>query len=381
MTLKKIAFAAAAAALAALISGCGRAKVDFNDYLTLECDGYDTVGYADYNFDYERMVNENLQAFGLSENAGEMEEMGVYLLIEDYVSGKLDKTDELSNGDTVTYEWDVNDERLEEVFPIKVTHDNKTLEISGLKEAETFDPFQNLKVTFTGIAPKGEVSISGESGEVSGLNYTADKNTGLSNGDKITVSVDTSSGDINDYCMKYGLIPSVTEKEYTVEGLSSYAATFEDIPEDIRNKMDTNAQDTLKAYVAGKWADPKTFKGMKLIGNYFIYPKDSSLNVSVNNYVYFVYKVTALNKDDDNKEFSYYYYSYYTDVMPLDDGTCSYDLSSMSTPTSSDWFSSGDSFSTGNYRYYGYQDLDSLFSKQVTAKIDKYRYESTVKDK
>ena len=377
MKTNKIIMAAAAAAALVLLAGCGRTKIDLNNYLTLEPSGFDTAGKVSTSFDYDALVSDNLKAFGLSDNAGEEEELGVMMRIEEYISGDLDKDTGLSNGDTVTYTWDVNEARLEELFPVDIVCENKTLDITGLEEGEKFDPFENIKVTFSGVAPNGDVSISDSDSEVSGLLYLPDKIGGLSNGDKVVVTVSAPSGELDDYCRGYGKIPTATEKEYTVEGLSAYAMKLDDIPQDTLDKMDKNAQDSLKAYTAANWVEPESFKGMKLLGNYFVYPKDSSISVSPTNYVYFVYEVTALNADDNNKPFNYYYYSYYTDVMLLEDGTCSFDLSSMGVPEGNEFY--GETFSTGKYYYKGYRDLDSLFNKQITAKIDKYAYENTVK--
>ena len=101
-----------------------------------------------------------------------------------------------------------------------------------------FDPFENVKVTFEGIAPYGSVSISEGKSDVSNLEYIADVWDGLSNGDKITVTVESpNDDDILDYCMGYGKIPSATEKEYTVEGLAGYVMSLDEIPQDVLDKI------------------------------------------------------------------------------------------------------------------------------------------------
>ena len=72
-------------------------------------------------------------------------------------------------------------------------------------------------------------------------------------------------------------------------------------------------------------------------------------------------------KNDENKQ----------DYHGSPSGACSFDLSSMGVPEGNEFY--GETFSTGKYYYKGYRDLDSLFNKQITAKIDKYAYENTVK--
>lgn len=68
--------------------------------------------------------------------------------------------------------------------------------------------------------------------------------------------------------------------------------------------------------------------------------------------------------------------------MLLEDGTCSFDLSTATVPKGSVFFgvASGEIYWAADKIYFtGYGDLDSLFNKQVTSKIGEYKYESTVK--
>lgn len=387
MKFKTFVLGAAIAAFALLMTGCGRTAVNLNDYVTVNYEGYNTVGVAEYDFDYEKMIEDNPKAFGLSKDHSSDDTIEVLFDINQYIDGGLDKTEELSNGDTINFKWDIsNEEALNENYPISLEYSDITINVEGLDEPESFDPFANVKVTFSGIAPNGTVSIdSNEKGELDELVYTADVNEGLSNGDKVKVKVDSYSDSLNEYCLKYGKVPSATEKEYTVEGLASYVMSLDKIPKEVLDKMDTHAQDTFKAHVASAWNDSETLKNITLIGNYFVYPKDS-INVYTQNYLYFVYKIDAENMDDKEKKgqtFSYYYYSYFKDIMILEDGICSYDLNEMTVPQGSSFFGSvsGEAFSTGDHYYIGYKDLDSLFNKQITSKIGEYSYESTVEEK
>ncbi len=255
-------------------------------------------------------------------------------------------------------------------------------EVSGLEQAEEFNPFDYITVTYEGFAPYGKLNIS-KNGEnpVYGISYRADKADGLSNGDKVVVRAEAGS-DITEYCFGKGYAPSETEREFTVSGLASYATKLNLIPAEAMTKMDTHAQDVFKANVAKNWNDSgESLKDIKLIGNYFLIPKDSSISTNTYNYVYFIYKITAENSEKDSA-FDYYYYSYYTNIILLDDGTCSFDLNDITVPEGSSFFGlvSGEAFSTGEYYYKGYEDLDSLFNKHITAKIDKYQYESTVEE-
>lgn len=367
-----------AAMLVLTMTGCGRTSINLNDYVTISYDGYDTIGTASYTFDREAMIMEHSEAFGMSSGIDWQALQADYLLY-DCISGSLDKTTGLSNGDTITFHWDnVDIKTLEENYKIKLNYSDISESITGLETAETFDPFTNIGVIFEGTAPNGTVKIQKDASALGGLNYVPDKNNGLSNGDEITVTLNAAYGDsVEDYCRSQGKIPSVTEKKFTVSGLPSYAMSLDEIPQESIEKMDNQAQETFRANVAKSWTDSNSMKGISLIGNYLLSPKDSSMNVYTHNYLYFVYKIDAENWDNNKEVFSYYYYTYFTDIMLLEDGTCSFDLSNSVYPRG---MYGSESFSTGKYHYEGYQDLDTLFNKQVTSKIDQYIYESTVQE-
>ena len=67
MKIKQILIAGAAALLL-LASGCGRTAVNLDDYVSLETDGLNTKGTASLSVDFEKMVDDNPDAFGLSDD-------------------------------------------------------------------------------------------------------------------------------------------------------------------------------------------------------------------------------------------------------------------------------------------------------------------------
>lgn len=365
--------------IALCLSGCGAKTIDLNEYLTIECNGIDTAGKAKFSVDVEQLVEDNAEALGL-DGASFGSLLTVYDDFYSRLDGELDKTSELSNGEKITFKWDdIDTKKFKEKYSVKLNFSDVPYEVNGLEEAKEFDPFEYITVTCEGFAPYGKLNIA-KNGEnpVHGISYRSDKSDGLSNGDKVIITAEAGS-DFREYCLDKGYIPASSEFEYTVSGLASYAAKLDIIPTDSMVKMDNHAQDVFNANVAQNWNDSESLKGIKLIGNYFLTPKDASISTNTYNYVYFIYKITAENMETGSA-FDYYYYSYYTNIILLDDGTCSFDLNSLTVPEGSSFFGvvSGEAFSTGSHYYKGYEDLDSLFNKHVTAKIDKYQYESTV---
>lgn len=366
----------AAVSIGMIFTGCGKTTINANDYLTISAEGFDSAGTASYRLDTEKLINDNLKAFGL-EDGSDMDYLEVLGRMELGLNGKLDKTSELSNGDEITFKWSGSGlDEIEEKYKVKLELSDKSFTVEGLEEAQQFDPFNFVNVTFSGIAPEGKAVIECSSDIPVKLDFRADKASGLNNGDTVKITANAYYGnDLKAYCFENGYIPVSEEKEFTVEGLAGYVQTLDEIPEDAYKKMDYHAQDLLKAYIA-KTEDEGYLSEIELLGNYMLTPKDPSIYVSKKNYIYYIYKVSF------NDGLYYYHYTYYTDVMLLEDGTCSFDLSSATVPQGSVFFgvSSGEVYwATDKIHFAGYGDLDSLFNKQVTSKIGEYNYESTVK--
>ena len=266
-------------------------------------------------------------------------------------------------------------------------------------EIQTIDPFEDLNVTFSGTAPKSKVAISGGN---SLCKYTADKESGVSNGDTVTVTAEFKSEQSNRTL-------SETTREYTVEGLASYAAKLDDIPAEALDKIRSQSEDIITVKVSASPMEKVDDIGlesysfeqdsMDFAGYYFLAGKEG-FDVSPYNKIYCVYKmrysVTAYEYDNslegskrETEEHITDYQDFYTfcelnDIILLDDGTCSFDLSSMKitsdTVDVNDKFCNYYGYKLNGFGYYwnGYSDLDSMFSKCVTEKIDKYDYEMTV---
>ena len=386
--MKKYCVIAGIFSLSLLLTGCGRTKINLNDYLTVEYDGYDTVGRASKSFDMEKMISENPSAFGLKGEVSEMELLGVEMVLDEALDGSLDKSSELSNGDTITYHWEISGEdALKEKYPVNFTHADTTYTVEGLEQAEEFDPFAELTVTFSGTAPFGKVYIDEGNLDIP-IYFTADKESGLKNGDVIKVKAEDL-----ELCESFGKIPTAEEKEYTVEGLASYAATLDEISDDMKQKMQNQAHDSFLSYSAGltnipDWQGTISTQEPELLGYYFLTGKEG-FTPSPYNALYLVYKYTAninaLKKggsasDKVQGDETYYFYYLYSDIQNLPDGTCSVDLSSgkICEKSSESEYGYVDFISTF-FRFKGYKDIDSMFNDCVTANAEKYNYENTVK--
>lgn len=373
------------------LTGCGKETVDVSADADIIVNGYDGHGIATVSKGDWLMSTETTYGKGLSLMELAALEDALYGAVEYSVS----PSENLSNGDEVVLTIDVDNSALES-YDFKLVGGEKKITVSGLDEIEAFDPFENVTVNFGGMSPNGSASVNtSDSNADIDLNYTLDKSSGLKNGDEVTVSVSSYSGtDVEEYCLSKGKTLTATEKTFTVEGLSGYAQKLEEIPEDTLNKMISQAEDNFNSKAAS-WAEGNSLKNTELLGYYFLTPKEG-FSASHGNQLYCIFKETAeitgyteeeSKKDSDDRKKTphketYYTFYKYNDIVILEDGTCSVDLSSGSMPSSTIKTKHG-YLSWGYFERYsltGYSDLDSMFNDCVTSQIDSYSYENTVKE-
>lgn len=253
-------------------------------------------------------------------------------------------------------------EQLDGNKPNTNTNTNSAGKVSE-PEPEELDPFEKLEVTFNGTAPsKSDVKVSGGDAKVT---YTPSATGKVMNGDTVTVKAELKST----YKGKYVL--TQTEKDYTVEELPYYAQKIADIPQETYDKMNQYIIDQYTAHMAGNGTDGK-IEGFDLLGNWMLVEKPEVTVSGNHTRLYFVYKMTV---DFGTKQnvgvVEYYMIAYFHDIIILPDGTASLEYSIDK--------GLGEYFAANGYVVAAYNsDLDTAFSKNITANIGYYNYESTV---
>lgn len=121
---KRMAPAALAAVLALAVAGCGAkpVTVDPAPYLSVEFSGMSGEGTASWNFDSE----------GFAAACGEDVKDAAGLAA--CVDGSLDKAEGLSNGDTVTFQWNCDAETAQQEHNAVLAPENATFTVEGLDE-------------------------------------------------------------------------------------------------------------------------------------------------------------------------------------------------------------------------------------------------------
>lgn len=121
---KRMAPAALAAVLALAVAGCGAkpVTVDPAPYLSVEFSGMSGEGTASWNFDSE----------GFAAACGEDVKDAAGLAA--CVDGSLDKAEGLSNGDTVTFQWNCDAETAQQEHNAVLAPENAAFTVEGLDE-------------------------------------------------------------------------------------------------------------------------------------------------------------------------------------------------------------------------------------------------------
>lgn len=361
--------------------------VKLDKYLTIEAEGYDGYGKAKATIDWDGIEKKygskvSFSSAARKEYGGLLSMMTPVDAMQDYVSVTLDQESGLSNGDVISYTWNI-DEELSKYVNCKIKQKDGKFKVTGLTEIGTFDAFADLTVEFTGIAPNGSANLNYTGSDMDSYDFVCDKTNGLSNGDTVTVSIDDST--LEDYAGSLGKIPAELEKEYQVEGLDSYVIKNEEIDDSSLETMQKQAEDVCRASVARDWDEGSSLEALTYIGNYLLSAKSSD-SWNANNYLFLVYKAQVRNTYSNNgksydKTRDIYWYIRYTDLIAKADGTIDVDVTSYSTPDHRVSVDSGIGsgwWGTKSWYYYGYETLNALYRDAVTANADAYNHEDNV---
>jgi len=114
-------------AVAVLITVMARANqkvtVQLDKYVSISYAGYDTEGTAKARFDKKGFV---------ADYGTKVEDING--LITDCINGSMTKDEGLSNGDTVVYQWDVDDETAKSKYKVEFECGDIVKTVSGLEE-------------------------------------------------------------------------------------------------------------------------------------------------------------------------------------------------------------------------------------------------------
>ena len=247
-------------------------KINLNNYISVRFSGKNLAGYASVSFDKEKFLLDNINNISFNKDNlqvyrelyGNTDKSAANAILS-YVFVSLNKNSKLSNGDAVEIVWNFDEEKIKTYFEWNYVCTSQSFTVAGLTEADTFDPFEKVEVSFSGNAPYAKASVYNY-GYVYNGSYTLSQSENLKNGDEIKVIYNCE--DKATMIAKYGKYPSSYEKTYKVSGLNTYVQAIDEISSEAYDKLIENAAS--KIWVLGYG----TYKDAKYCGNYFYSAKE-----------------------------------------------------------------------------------------------------------
>lgn len=382
------------AAIVVLIAVIGVTKnisktINLNDYIVLDMGGYDGYGMAAARIDWDSMEKKygsKMSFTGLArkEYAGMLGMVTPIDIVKDGVKVEIEKYEDLTNGDVITYKWNINKDILK-CINCKFKYKDGDFKVSGLTEVGTFDAFADLTVEFTGIAPNGSANLNYTGKDMYFYDFQCDRTSDLSNGDVVEVTIDSSK--LEYYAEKLGKVPAELSKKYTVSGLLSYVTELSEIDNTALTTMQHQATDVFYAHVAQDWDQSETLENFTYIGNYLLTSKKVTGDFwGTYNYIFLVYKAQVRNiHSNGNKQYNklndVYWYIRFNSLMVDEAGNVSVDITNYNTPSNSFVISSNIAkswWSEKDWHYYGYETVNKLYADAVTSNIDSFNHEDNV---
>lgn len=362
-----------------------RRTINLNKYMTVEATGYDGFGHVTATIDWDAIEDKYGDRMEFTKKAKREYGGWVNLVtpveaLEESVDVEIDKKDKLSNGDEIKYTIEL-DEDVEEYFNCKIKYKEGTFKVKDLEKVDTFDAFANLEVSFDGVGPNGTVNLNYKGSELSISDFNVEPSTGLSNGDKVVISIDESN--IETMAQSIGKIPADASKKYKVKGLKSYLQKASDLSKETLESMKKQGDDTYRAYVASDWDEGATLDSFEYIGTYLLTAKSDDIWGS-HNKLYVVFKATADTNYETYHQKNYaYWYLEYDDVLVDEKGNSDIDITNYRTGYNSFKVDTGISsgwWSTKYWYFDGYATLNDLYKEVVTSQAEKYNHDDNVTD-
>ena len=362
----------------------GKTTYNLQDYTEVTFEGVDGSGTAEANLSKDLMMRmaEDIgidlgslknddgvdwsEAFTMaSSHMGDI--MKLYGALSS-VELKLDKTDQLKNGDTVTITYTFDAEKAKEAGA-EFIGEPMTKTVSGLEEVKEVDPFEGLEVSFEGTSPNAYVTYENNATEEP-LNYVwfdTDTRDGLKAGDTVTIKV--GGYDEESFEKNYGVRFSQTEKTYTVENVDAFITENQALDPAALDVMKTATEGYIEEYFGeasrkeNVKAEDVTYEGYYLLTN-----KESEGIWNEFNKVYVVYSATVSGKGKGKKfkPTKVFFPVEYDDIKQLADGSYEIETAYKRILGSTD-------LQFGFWEVVsGYEDVALMYDELVTAEEAKF---------
>lgn len=366
------------AVIAILIISAQPKKIDLRDYITVEFSGYETIGTARIVYDEDGLEAAIAKALKISEKELKSMDDFSYLFssgdsykkfsdlraCRQLINASLDQSGDLSNGDTVTLTFDYDNEAAGK-YHVKFTGKEVTYTVEGLEDINIIDAFSDLKVTFSGISPSGQLSLeySGDTSLVSIYDFSADSRYNLKNGDVVTITISV----YEDGLKRRGYKLKELSRTYTVEGLDEYIDSYSDLTQEFLDYAKSEAQDLIKAYVAKRYNAESSLGELEYAGYVFDAAKEDPGYFNAYNDLYVIYRGVVSHSEKDFQNTMVYYPVRFSNILSTADG--------LSGKKHDDIIGSANLGNTW-YSTRGYVNPLNAYTDLATANLDKYFVEA-----
>ena len=348
-----------------LMAGCGQKvkTINMNDYFSYELSGYDGYAKIDAKYDSERLIRDVSGVLDLE--SLNKDDLSQFFIALQAMQGEWDKSEELSNGDQVTYSWKFDKDMFREKYNVVFKYEDVKQKVKDLKEVTTYDAFADVSYELTGIAPYGKLSVVNKKHPE--LTYELSRSDHLQNGDTVTVGFKETAS-VDKMMQIYGAIPVGEEITYSVSGLAEYADAVSDLSADLKKQLEKTANDFVTATYAGSTEKTLLEKEPKILGYYLLSNKNSSTSGN-HNELYLIYSTKFESRGNGVTETVLSYkYLRFTDVLVYEDGSCYVDLTKYGYPVYNR-FGNSEAFSTASGMHAGYTSLDLLYNQCIASKL------------
>lgn len=345
-------------------------KVNLNDCYTVTFNGYDTVGEASVSLDMGKFNKAVLKAQGkeVTDDQSEISQNNLKdivdnLTLENIKDGVLNyslagsivanvtPSKDLKNGDTVTVTFTFDGE-LAKQNGIRFVAEDQIYTVSGLGDIKEVDPFDNIEVTYTGIAPNATLVFNNNATDeyLSSIAYTADKQEGINIGDTINVTLDVDE----DEALHQGYRFTQISKTYTCDKADHYIMSLSEITPETLTMLQASAIENLEDYYVIKSGYPITLSEWTYEGIYLLTPNETS-DAKHNNCIILVYSNYVTSITNNFVPFNCYFIVVYTDLIENANGEQSINL--------------------GNRDIGNYKQGTDIYQQLILGNTDKYNYE------
>lgn len=295
-------------------------SIDLSSYADLTITGYDGYGKASCGFDTESFM-QDLEKLLADKNTGkgakilydeDTEEIAQHVFEDVQIA--ISEESYLYNGDQVYLDvtMDPGAEKILEQYNVKVDFIDAHIsqEVVDLPEVKSYDPFEDITVSFEGAEPYGEAYAACEGDYWKLFDIEVKPENGLRNGDQVEVSVLPVCSD-DELIEEYGVQFTRTKITMDVHGLMYYPERIEDLGTEELSRISETAKAIALTNILEEYESDEKMAGLTDQGQYFAsFTKEDA---QLHNQLYCVYEVNYANTS--GKAVTYYYYVQLENIM------------------------------------------------------------------